>query len=157
MNDAEIRVAIERLLADYAHYIDADRLEEWLDFFVEDCVYKIVPRENHVRNLPLSLMLCENKDMLRDRVQSLRKANIYNIHTDRHLVSAIRVVGESNGDYQVEANYAVFQTSQEGETRIFSAGQYLDTVTFVDGAPKFKQKLVVSDTAAIHTLLATPI
>ena len=120
-------------------------------------MYKIVPRENHDRNLPLSLMLCENKNMLRDRVQSLRKANIYNIHTDRHLVSAIRVVGESNGDYQVEANYAVFQTSQEGETRIFSAGQYLDTITFVDGAPKFKQKLVVSDTAAIHTLLATPI
>ena len=78
-------------------------------------MYKIVPRENHVRNLPLSLMLCENKDMLRDRVQSLRKANIYNIHTDRHLVSAIRVVGESNGDYQVEANYAVFQTRAKPE------------------------------------------
>ena len=52
-----------------------------------------MPRENYVRGLPLQLMLCENKNMLRDRVISLRQANIYNIHVDRHLISAIRYRG----------------------------------------------------------------
>lgn len=157
MNVGSPRQAIEGLLADYGHCIDADQLEEWLDFFTEDCVYKIIPRENVVRDLPLSLMLCENKNMLRDRILSLRKANIYNIHTDRHLISGIRLTGEADGVYSLEANYAVFQTNQEGDTRLFSVGQYIDKVVFVNEQPKFKEKIVVVDTSSIPTLLATPL
>lgn len=157
MTNGEARLAIEDLLTDYGHLIDSDQLEDWLDFFVEDCVYKIIPRENVARGLPLSLVLCENKNMLRDRIMSLRKANIYNIHTDRHLISGIRVVGETDGIHSVEASYAVFQTNQDGETRVFSVGKYVDKVVFVDDRPKFKEKIVVVDTASIPTLLATPL
>lgn len=157
MTNGEARLAIEDLLTDYGHLIDSDQLEDWLDFFVEDCVYKIIPRENVARGLPLSLVLCENKNMLRDRILSLRKANIYNIHTDRHLISGIRVVGETDGIHSVEASYAVFQTNQDGETRVFSVGKYVDKVVFVDDRPKFKEKIVVVDTASIPTLLATPL
>ena len=42
-----LRVA--ELNAAYAAAIDADRLEEWPDFFVDDCVYKITSAENHKR------------------------------------------------------------------------------------------------------------
>ena len=80
MISAKVRYSIENLIADYAHYIDDDRLEEWLDFFSEDCVYKILSRENVEQALPLELLSCRNKNMLRDRILSLREANIYNIH-----------------------------------------------------------------------------
>ena len=40
----ETRLAIDYLFADYGAYLDSDRLEDWLELFVEDCVYKIVPR-----------------------------------------------------------------------------------------------------------------
>jgi len=157
MTNGDACEAIADMLADYGHLIDADKLEEWLDFFVEDSVYKILPRENVVRGLPLSLMLCENKNMIRDRITSLRKANIYNIHVDRHVIGRPRIVGEADGIYSVEANYAVFQTDQDGMTRIFSVGQYVDKVIFLDDGPKFKEKVVVVDTAAVQTLLATPL
>ena len=42
-------------------------------------------------------------------------------------------------------------------TRIFSVGQYVDKVFFLDDGPKFKEKVVVVDTAAVLTLLATPL
>ncbi len=42
----EARLAIDDLFADYGAHLDADRLEDWLELFVEDCVYQIVPREN---------------------------------------------------------------------------------------------------------------
>ena len=157
MSAAELRATFDDLLAEYGFLIDSDRLEEWLDLFVEDCVYRIVPRENHVRGLPLALMLCENKNMLRDRVQALRGANIYNIHVDRHLISGTRYRGEVEGAHLVEASYAVFQTDQDGQSRLFSVGQYLDRVVFERGAPRFKEKLVIADTAAVPTLLATPL
>jgi len=156
MNGDERR-AIDDLISDYAEFIDSDRLEDWLDFFVEDCIYKIIPKENVDQGLPLTLMLCENKNMLRDRIASLREANIYNIHTDRHIVSGIRVHGKTNGAYDVTANYAVFQTNQEGATRVFSVGVYHDKIVFDGGVPKFKEKVVIVDTAAIPTLLSTPL
>jgi anthranilate 1,2-dioxygenase small subunit len=157
MTPMERRFAIETLLADYAYLIDQGRFEEWLDLFAEDSSYKIMPRENVEQNLPLSLFVAENKNMLRDRIASLRKANIFNIHYDRHLVSAIRVTGERDDIVSVEASYAVFHTDQEGGTRVFSVGTYIDTIVFVDGKPRIKDKLVVADTGAVLTLLSTPI
>jgi hypothetical protein len=85
MSLAAVREAAEELMSDYAELIDADRLEEWLELFTEDAVYQVLPRENVEQNLPVSLMLCTNKNMLRDRVVSLRNANEYNLHYDRHL------------------------------------------------------------------------
>jgi len=157
MSLAAAKEACHDLLAEYAYLIDEDRLEDWLELFAEECTYQIVPRENHVRGLPLQLMLCENKNMLRDRVVSLRQANIYNIHVDRHLISAIRYRGEDDGVHSVEANYAVFQTDQDGQSRLFSVGRYVDSIVVVDGSFKFKDKLVIADTSSVPTLLATPL
>ena len=92
MTETGVRDAINDLMADYCHYLDDNRLEEWLDFFTEDCQYKILSRENVEDALPLELISCRNKNMLRDRILSLREANIYNIHFDKHLLGAVRML-----------------------------------------------------------------
>lgn len=148
---------VRRFLADLCAHLDEDRLEAWADAYTEDAVYRIVTRENHVRGLPLSLLTCEGKAMIRDRVASLRQANIYNIHTDRHLISEPRIVREDAQGCEVETPYALFQTSQEGQTHVFSVGVYLDRIVFGAQGLKLQQRLVVADTAAVRTLLSTPI
>ncbi|MFM9888123.1 MAG: aromatic-ring-hydroxylating dioxygenase subunit beta, partial [Burkholderiales bacterium] len=115
MITADERFAIYDLYADYANRLDDFRLDSWLELFVEDCLYRIVPRENYVANLPLSLVLCDSKDMLRDRVVALQQANEYNIHTDRHLVSSVKVKRCDDGIIFVDASFAVFQVNTEGE------------------------------------------
>jgi len=157
MSEAEARAAIHDLMADYCHFIDDDRLEAWLDFFAEDCVYKILSRENVESNLPLELMLCSNKNMLRDRVLSLRQANIYNIHHDKHVLGAVRVFAPEAGLYRVQANYTVYQTNQDGVSALFSVGTYRDVIRFVDGRPLFQEKIVVADTFGIPRMLSTPL
>lgn len=145
------------LLETYVRLIDEDRLEEWVELFVEDCVYRILTRENVAQSLPLPLVLCDNKDMLRDRIVSLRQANIYNIHTDRHILGQVRALIDDDGGLKVSASYALYQTNQEGETRLFSVGCYDDRVVRRNGQLLFKEKTVIVDTAGILTLLATPI
>ena len=157
MISAKVRYSIENLIADYAHYIDDDRLEEWLDFFSEDCVYKILSRENVEQALPLELLSCRNKNMLRDRILSLREANIYNIHFDKHIIGAVRILGEQHGNYSIQTNYSLYQTNQDGESMLFSVGTYKDLITFSNDAPLFKEKIVVVDTFGIARLLSTPI
>ncbi len=157
MSGTDIREAIADLMADFCHFLDDDRLEEWLDFFAEDCTYRILSRENEASNLPLELLSCRNKNMLRDRILSLREANIYNIHYDKHILGAVRILGEKNGGYRVQANYSLYQTNQDGVSELFSVGTYRDLVVFDSGMPMFREKIAVVDTFGIPRLLSTPI
>lgn len=152
-----LRYELEELLYDYVQTIDDDRLEEWPDFFVDDCEYKIIPRENTDLNLPAAIIFCDSKGMLHDRIVALRKANIYPEHYSRHIVSNLRVVNESDGIIHAESNYLVLQTRMDGETRIYNAGKYIDQVVRVDGQLKYLKKTCVFDSHLIQTLLVTPI
>jgi anthranilate 1,2-dioxygenase small subunit len=153
----EARLAIDDLFADYGAHLDSDRLEDWLELFTEDCVYQIVPRENAELGLPVTLMLCENKNMLRDRIVSLRQANEYSIHTDKHLISNVRIKGPVDNGYAVEANYAMYQADNEGNGSLYSFGTYVDEIVHDGGAMKFRRKTVIVDNWSIPHMLSTPI
>lgn len=145
------------LIETYGRLLDEDRLEDWLDLFAETCRYEIVSRENRAQNLPLSLMLCDNKDMLRDRIHSLRHANIFNIHRDCHVVGLVRVEAGQGGQISATAAYSLFQSNQDGETRLFSVGRYHFELLASEGGMLIETATVVVDTGTILTLLATPI
>jgi anthranilate 1,2-dioxygenase small subunit len=157
MNISSVREAADDLMNDYCELIDSDRLEEWLDLFTEDASYTVIPRENVEQNLPAAIILCPNKNVLRDRISSLRNANEFNLHYDRHLVSSIRVRPHAENVWLVEANYAVFQTTLEGQSKLFSVGRYRDKIRLEGGTLRFCEKYVVVDTFSIPTLLATPL
>jgi anthranilate 1,2-dioxygenase small subunit len=161
MDKYALRYAVEDLLHAYAQCIDADKLEEWPDFFTESCLYQVIPRENTEQGLPIALIYCDSRGMLRDRVVAQRQANIYGLHAYRHLVSGIRILGQENGFIRVHANYAVFRTLldpvQYGRTEVYSTGEYRDQVVLVDGQAKFTEKIVVVDTCRIDSLLVTPL
>jgi anthranilate 1,2-dioxygenase small subunit len=151
------RFALHDQFAAYGALIDAADFDAWLDLFAERCTYHIVPRENYEQGLPAGLVFCDSRAVLEDRIGALREANKYNIHTDRHLIGLPRVVGDDGGEALVEAPFAVFQTDQEGETRLFATGLYRDRIVAEAGILKFRDKLVLLDTFAVPTLLATPL
>lgn len=157
MTLSAIRERAAELMHEYALRIDDDRLEDWLDLFAEDATYQIVPRENVEQNLPVSIVLCTNKRMLRDRIVSLRNANEYNLHYDRHLIGDLRVAPHAGPAWAVEANFAVYQTNLEGQSRLFSVGRYYDLVRLEGDQLLFCQKRVVIDSFSVPTLLATPL
>ena len=156
MISIDTRLQINELLNDYAHTLDDDRLEAWPDFFTEDGIYKIIPRENRVQGLPGVIIVCFGRNMMHDRIKVLREANEFNIHTDRHIVG-MPVLTEVDGGIQAISSYTLFQTDQEGESRLFSVGRYEDLIVISNGRSYFRERTVVVDTYAIPNLLATPI
>ncbi len=148
------RAAVCDLLAEYGALIDMAKFDEWLDLFAEECRYKIIPRENFDRGLPAALVFCDSRAMLEDRIQALREANKYNIHTDRHVIGLPRIAGDS---LLIEAPFAVFQTDQEGETRLFATGLYRDRLEILGQRLRIRDKLILLDTFAVPSLLATPL
>ncbi|MCH7476791.1 MAG: aromatic-ring-hydroxylating dioxygenase subunit beta, partial [SAR324 cluster bacterium] len=157
MAKEEKRQQIEDLITDYVHCIDDDRLEEWPAFFTEDAKYQIISRESFDQGLPVGIMYCESRGMLEDRVFALRRANIYEPHSYRHMISATKILDSSNGEYRVQTNYHVVRIMQEGTVSVFSTGKYLDRIVFEEGRPKFKERLVVFDSRRVDTLLVIPI
>ena len=88
-DDLMLRLELMMLQDRYVSALDNDRLEDWPKLFVEDCFYEIIPKENEDSGLPAPVIHCDSAAMLRDRVISLRKANIYEKPTYRHFVSGL--------------------------------------------------------------------
>ncbi len=151
------RLELEQLYADYVHCLDADELERWPDFFTEDCFYRVTSAENYESGLPLGLIYATSRSMLKDRVSALREANIYEPQRYRHLISSIRIAGEATRALDLEANFLVVRTMQNGDMTIFAAGRYVDRVVRDGESWKFARKEVVLDSRQIDTLLAIPI
>jgi len=151
------RIALSDLFATYGALIDAADFDAWLNLFAETCSYHIVSRENHDRGLPAALIFCDSRAVLEDRIRALREANKYNIHTDRHLIGLPHVTGRERDETLVDAPFAVYQTDQDGETRLFATGLYRDRIALETGCLRFRNKLVLLDTFAVPSLLATPL
>jgi anthranilate 1,2-dioxygenase small subunit len=146
------RAAVYDFLAEYGALIDEEKYDEWLGLFAEECRYQIIPRENLDRGLPAGLVFCDSRAVLEDRIRALREANKYNIHIDRHVIGRPRIF-----DDVVKAPFAVYQTDQEGETRLFATGLYRDRMLPFGSRLKIRDKLILLDTFAVPSLLATPL
>jgi anthranilate 1,2-dioxygenase small subunit/terephthalate 1,2-dioxygenase oxygenase component beta subunit len=146
------------LNARYADAIDADRLEAWPEFFLEDGRYRITTAENVAQGLPLSLMYAISRAMLRDRVTALREANVYEAQRYRHVLGTpLITVSEADGLW-ARTSFMVARVMRTGETMLFTTGCYEDRVVLdaSDGA-RFAEKTVILDSRQIDTLLAIPL
>jgi anthranilate 1,2-dioxygenase small subunit len=156
-DDLLLYFRIDRLFAEYCACLDEDRLEDWPGLFIEDGVYRMVSRENHAHGFPIPLLLLDSRGMMLDRVHSLRHANIYQAHRYRHAISGVRITARHEDAIEVASSYIVVQTLGEGFTEVYQAGSYYDTLVDTPAGLRFRQRLVVYDTARVKTLLATPI
>jgi anthranilate 1,2-dioxygenase small subunit len=157
MEDLMLRLELSSLQDRYVAALDNDRLEEWPNFFTEECLYEIIPRENEEAGLPAPVIYCDNARMLRDRVVSLRRANIFERPSYRHCLSGLVWHQEEDGTFVLETSYVVVNSSLQGHTSIYQAGRYVDRVVRTPDGLRFKSKRCIYDTLKVQTLLAFPI
>jgi anthranilate 1,2-dioxygenase small subunit len=157
MDDTALRLAVGDLCAAYADCIDDDRLEEWPDFFVEDCRYLITSRDNHQQGLRHGIIYCASRGMLVDRVTAMRRANIFEPHRYRHIVGQPRIDRVADGIAEARSNFLAVRIMHDGESQLFATGRYLDKIAV--GAPPFRfiERTVVLDSQKVDTLLVIPL
>jgi 3-phenylpropionate/cinnamic acid dioxygenase small subunit len=153
------------LNARYADAIDADRLEAWPDFFLDDGRYRITTAENVAQGLPLSIMYAASRAMLRDRVTALREANVYEGQRYRHVLGTPLITapsppspGSGGGELRARTSFMVARVMRTGDTMLFATGCYEDRVVLdASGGARFVEKTVILDSRQIDTLLAIPL
>jgi salicylate 5-hydroxylase small subunit len=122
-------LALTQLYADYASAVDSGQWDLWPEFFTDDCVYRLQPRENHERGFPLATLSFSSKGML--------KAG-----ADR---------------FRCEANYAVFRTKLSDASTVFNVGRYLDVVVRTAAGLKFASRECIYDSEMIPNSIIYPI
>jgi len=153
-------ITLERILALQAAYIrsiDNNELEAWPGFFLDRCLYVVTSAENHKNGFPAGIIYADTKDMLIDRVASLRQANIYEKQSYRHIVGLPHVT--KNGGYEAESEtpFIVMRVMHDGETSVFATGIYLDTYRAAGTELKLAKRVVVCDSSRVDTLMALPL
>jgi salicylate 5-hydroxylase small subunit len=149
------------LYASYAATVDSADWENWPEFFVDDGTYRLQPRENFERGLPLCLLALESKAMIRDRVYGVKETMYHDPYYQRHIVGTPRVLSvrlEGRREiFEAEANYLVVRTKRDGVSEVFNAGWYRDVIVRTGEGLKFKSRLCVYDTEMIPNSLIYPI
>ncbi|MEN3296692.1 MAG: anthranilate 1,2-dioxygenase small subunit [Burkholderiales bacterium] len=146
------------LNAAYARCIDNNLLEQWPDFFLEQCLYLITTADNHAAGMQAGIVYADTRAMLADRVLAMRDANVYEEQRYRHIIGAPLVL-EDNGDTaKAESPYIVVRTMRDGSMQVFATGRYIDRIVkTADGTLKFAERLAVNDSNDIDTLLVIPL
>jgi anthranilate 1,2-dioxygenase small subunit len=153
--------AVENLIFEWARAIDENRVEAICDLLLADGRYTVMSRFNHDRNLPLAIIDCHSAAQLRDRIKSMRIANIYEPQHYRHIVSGVQIIGEENGDLLVRSNFLIVRTMElDGTMMIFSTGQCQDVIAITSETSegvRFKSRKYLFDSRAVETLLVIPL
>jgi anthranilate 1,2-dioxygenase small subunit len=152
-----IQAGARQLLADYTYVLDEGPLADWPTFFTETCLYRITTRQNEERNMPLSIMLCDNHAMLYDRVEAVEKANIFEPHYYRHVLSDSRLLRTTADSIFTETSFICVRTMLDGRMCLFAAGKYVDEIVIEGDRRLFRAKTVVLDSSQIDTLIAKPL
>jgi anthranilate 1,2-dioxygenase small subunit len=154
--DAATRLAIEELLGDYAHALDDGRIDDWPGFFAEDGIYQITTRENVEAGYPIGIVYCDGQGMMRDRVEALKSANIFEGHCYCHLLGRPSLRQERPGLIAARSNFAVMRTMEDGQAQVFASGKFVDLIA-LEPAPRFRERRVILDSRRIDILLVYPL
>ncbi len=148
---------LTQLYANYASAVSSGEWDLWPEFFIEECSYRLQPRENFERGFPLATLSFESKGMLKDRVYGIRETLFHDPYYQRN-VCGVPVVRKVDGDrFECEANYAVFRTKLSELSSVFSVGRYVDVVVRTPDGLKFASRQVVYDSEMIPNSIIYPI
>jgi len=150
-------LAITQLYADYASAVDAGQWDLWPEFFTDDGIYRLQPRENHERGFPLATLAFTGKGMMRDRAYGIRETLFHDPYYQRHVVGLPVVRQAQAGRWHCEANYAVFRTKLSELSTVFNVGRSLDVIVRTDQGLKFACRECIYDSEMVPNSIIYPI
>ena len=157
MDQDNLLLKIIHLNAQYASVVNQANWQAWMDLFVEDCAYKIQPRENFDRQMPLCTLALLSKGMLKDRVYGITNTLYHDPYYQRHIIGLPLILKATEEQIFCETNYAVFRTKFSETTEVMNVGRYIDLLVFENQQLKIKSRNCVFDSEMISNSIIYPI
>jgi len=151
------RLAVEDFHAEYCAVLDGGDIEQWPEFFTEDCVYRVTEYENAVHGFPVGLIYAEGRNMLRDRAVAISRTQMFAPRQLLHFVTNVRILNVTDEEIIAQSNYMLLQTLVEGATSLHQAGRLFDRFARNGTELLLKERQAIYDTAMIANDLAYPV
>lgn len=154
-----LRHEVETFNTLYAAALDEQRLMDWVELFDDNALYVVLSRENFERNLPVGLIYCENKGMIRDRAFALKETAMFAPRYMRHLIANLAVEAEaSDGTIAARANYVVLQVLfDRPDATLHQVGTYYDRFRRTAKGLKLVERRCVYDNLLVPNALCLPV
>jgi 3-phenylpropionate/cinnamic acid dioxygenase small subunit len=141
---------------DYYDTLDDVRLEEWPALFTEDCIYRVIPRENFEAGYTLCTIYAESRGRLIDRVMGLTRTQMYAPRTYRRFPGPLRIVSRDSDGVRTRHNLLVVQTLIDKQTEIVLSAVCHDVVVSNEDRLRLRERIVVFDSEMIPNSLIYP-
>ena len=141
---------------DYYTVLDDVRLDDWPAFFTEDCIYRVIPRENYEAGYTLSTIYAESRGMLIDRVMGVMRTQMYAPRYYRRFPGPLRIVSRDGDSVRTRHNLLVVQTLTDRQTEIVLSAVCHDVVVRADDRLLLRERIVVFDSEMIPNSLIYP-
>jgi 3-phenylpropionate/cinnamic acid dioxygenase small subunit len=150
------RDALRDFYDEYYTLLDDVQLDEWPSLFTEDCIYRVIPRENFEAGYTLSTIYAESRGMLVDRVMGVTRTQMYAPRYYRRFPGPLRVVSRDGDAVRVRHNLLVVQTLIDKQTEIVLSALCHDVLVPDDGRVRLRERIVVFDSEMIPNSLIYP-
>lgn len=148
---------VSQFLYRYAELLDGEQFADWVALFdTQQCRYEVLSRENRDLGLPLPIMGCFSHGMVQDRVAMLAKG-VLTYRRDKLLRQVSNVQLRSADGLKASANLVVYQSSEEGVSRLYMVARYRAVLRPSGENWRIKSMDVVVDSFGIDTMLAVPL
>ncbi len=142
---AELRLDVQEFYARYAECLDGGRLQQWPEFFLDSCTYRVTTRRNIRLGPDEDVVNLATKTMLRDRISAVGQSEDYEPYSQRHTIANFRFQAASEEELRVQANFHLLRTYPGRETEFLASGQYDDRLHLSGNRLHFREKLCVFD------------
>lgn len=150
------RDEIRDLYDAYYGTLDDVDLHAWPEYFTQECLYRVIPRENFEAGYTLCTMQAESRGMLKDRVTGLTRTQMYAPRYYRRFPTAPRLVGEADGVVSVRHNLLLVQTLIDKQTDIVLSAVCHDKIVRDGERLRFVERVVVFDSEMLPNSLVYP-
>ena len=150
------RDAVRDFFDDYYACLDDVRLDEWPDFFVADCLYRVIPRENYEAGYTLCTIQAESRGMLQDRVTGLLKTQMFAPRYYRRFPGPLRIASHEADGVRTRHNLLMVQTLVDKQSEIVLSGVCHDWLVPDDARLRLRERIVVMDSEMVPNSFVYP-
>ena len=149
------RDAVRDFYDTYYATLDDGDLDAWPGLFTEECLYRVIPRENYEAGRTLSTMQAESRGMLMDRVAGLSGTQVYAPRYYRRFPGPLRLT-PLEGGMRCRHNLLVVQTLIDRQSDIVLVAACHDLLAEDAGQLRLRERVVVFDSEMIPNSLIYP-
>lgn len=153
----DARLEIEEFNYAYADTLDRFDVDGWVEYFTEDALYHVIARDNEESGLPLGLIYCEGKAMMKDRAYALLNTEMFApryLHLSITNTRALKIEGDM---IHAVANYTLVETLVEEPSRVQQVGKYRDIFKRTPNGLLLQERKCVFDSVTIDNCLVFPV